>query len=109
MIAINRNKFYNAIFSFLSETMMPDVAENQANAMTENIIGTICEIDNILKSPPVNSTVLSKKFHTLKNFLLYGDFYYESDLCQDIEMALKNNNFSTVETLYVELLDGLQM
>ena len=108
MIELNKNKFYDAIFSFLLETMDSDKARNHATVMVGNIIDTLYDIEKSLNNN--NIAGLSKKFHTLKNLLVYGDFYYESDLCQDIEMELKKSqSIPNIMSLYTELIDGLKM
>ena len=108
MIELDKTKFYDAIYAFLSETMDQDKATNHTTVMVGNIIDTLVDIENSLNNNNVDG--LSKKFHTLKNLLVYGDFYYESDLCQDIEMELKKSqDISSIMSLYTELLDGLRM
>lgn len=108
MVELNRKKFQDAIFSFLSETMDKEKASNHTSVMVDNIVDTLSDIEKSLTANNVEG--LSKKFHTLKNLLVYGDFYYESDLCQDIEMELKKNqNISHIISMYDELITGLKM
>lgn len=111
MIELEREKFYEAIFDFLSETMNEDQAKNQSNMMVDNIIDIVEEISTSIKeSKSIDVVELPKKFHTLKNLLLYGDFYYESDLCQDIEIELrKSKKISSILSIYNELIDSLKM
>jgi len=110
MVTLDRKKFYTAIYQFLSETMDEKKTENQTNVMVDNIIDTLADIEKMMASSTTNVINLSKKFHTLKNLLLYGDFYYESDLCQDIEMELrKRQKLSNVSSMYTELIDSLKM
>lgn len=108
MIELNKNKFYDAIFSYLSETMDKDKAINHTTVMVGNIIDTLHDIEKSFISNNIDG--MSKKFHTLKNLLVYGDFYYESDLCQDIEVELrKSRNISNIMSMYTELIDSLKM
>ncbi len=108
MIELNKVKFYDAIYSFLSETMDKDKATNHTTVMVGNIFDTLNDIEKSLNGNNIEG--LSKKFHTLKNLLVYGDFYYESDLCQDIEMELKKSkNIANIMSMYTELIDGLKM
>ena len=110
MVSLDRKKFYEAINQFLSETMEESKAMNQSNVMVDNIMETIADIEKMMTTTSTNVITLSKKFHTLKNLLLYGDFYYESDLCQDIEIELrKSHKISNVSSMYTELIDGLKM
>lgn len=107
---LDRDKFYTAIYDFLSEDMTPSKAENQANIMVDNILSLVTKIKNALNSKSTDPILLSKEFHTLKNLLLYGDFYYESDLCQDIEIELRNSKkISNIHSIYNELIDSLKM
>jgi hypothetical protein len=110
MVSLDRKKFYDAIYVFLNETLDDNKAENQTNVMVENIIETAAEIEMMMTTASTNIIALSKKFHTLKNLLLYGDFYYESDLCQDIEIELrKSHKISNISSMYTELIDSLKM
>lgn len=112
MIKLEREKFFDAIYDFLSETMDDEKAENQANIMVDNIIETVNSINEDMESQSTEIVSVSQKFHTLKNLLLYGDFYYESDLCQDIELELrKSRKIANVNvmTMYDELIDSLKL
>lgn len=112
MYMLNRSKFYNAIYDFLLESMTHEKADNQANIMVDNIFETVSNIEEAIKDKDKNisPTFLSKKFHTLKSLLLYGDFYYESDLCQDIEIELrKSKKISNITSMFEELLNSLKM
>lgn len=106
---LDRNKFYNAIYEFLSETIEPEKASNQANVMVDNIIETTAVIDEMMHDKKTDPIILSKQFHTLKNLLLYGDFYYESDICQDIEIELrKKRKISNIVSFFDELISSLK-
>lgn len=107
---LDRLKFYQAIFGYLCENMDIKKAHIQANIIVENIIDMVDKINLSISNPKTDPSLLSKKFHTLKNLLLYGDFYYESDLCQDIEIELKKSRkISNIHSLYNELIDSLKM
>lgn len=106
---VNKDKFFSAIFAFLSETIEPKKAEAQTNIMIDNINETISIICTMIENHTEDFRSLSQKFHTLKNLLLYGDFYYESDLCQDIEVILrKKKNLNDILSSYEELIECLK-
>ena len=110
MVDLDRTKFFDAIYAFLLESMNKEKAKNQTNIMVDNIFDTVSNILELLKNKSTSPIFLSKKFHTLKNLLLYGDFYYESDLCQDIEIELrKNKKISNVLSMFNELIESLKM
>lgn len=107
---MDKNKFYEAIYEYLSESMSPEKAGNQTIIMVDNISSTVKSITTLINRKDVDPVLLSKKFHTLKNLLLYGDFYYESDLCQDIEIELrKSKNPRKIISIYDELIESLKM
>lgn len=107
---LDRLKFYQAIFEYLCENMDIKKAHIQANIIVDNIIDMVYKINLSISNSKTDPSLLSKKFHTLKNLLLYGDFYYESDLCQDIEIELKKSRkISNIHSLYNELIDSLKM
>jgi len=109
MFNLDSNKFYNAIYDFLSESMTPEAAKKKSEDMSNNIIIIVDEIYNHIQTN-TDELLLSSRFHTLKSHLLFGDFYYESDLCQDIEIELrKNKNISNISFLFEELLKSLKM
>jgi len=109
MPKLDRKKFYDAIYDFLSETLPEEKAINQSSVMVDNILGTVDDIVDAIKKKNISYNMLSKKFHTLKNLLLYGDFYYESDICQDIEIELtKNKKISNITSLFDELINSLK-
>jgi len=104
---LSREKFYNAINSFLMETLPPEKAANQTEVYVDNMFEVIDDIDQSIQDN--NPDMLPSKFHRLKNILLYGDFYYESDLCADIEQQLKKDkNVDGTKSMYEELLDTLK-
>ena len=105
-----KKKLYDAIFDYLNESMTDDKADEQSI----NIVNEIVELDKEILTMITKETndlgLLSKKFHTLKNLLLYGDFYYESDLCQDIEEKLRETrNLNSIMMLNNELQSTLKM
>jgi len=101
---------YDAIFDFLQDNLTPTDATIQTKSIIKQIIDIDLEINTLIKNNTTDISKLTKKFHTYKNLLLYGDFYYESDLCQDIEVKLREtNNVSAIETLYNELQSSLKM
>jgi hypothetical protein len=105
-----KKKLYDAIFDYLNESMSDTNANEQAMNMVDQIIELDTEINQMFLSEEVDTSLLSKKFHTLKNLLLYGDFYYESDLCQDIEETLRTTkDIKTVIELNNELQSSLKM
>ncbi len=107
---LDRYKFYQATFEYLCEHMDVKKAHNQTNIIVDNIIDSIDKINISITNNKSDPILLSKKFHTLKNLLLYGDFYYESDLCQDIEIELrKSRKITNIHSLYNELIDSLKM
>lgn len=107
---LDKIKFYQAIFEYLSENMDIKKAHNQANMIVDNIFDLVDKINMSIHNNNIDPILLSKKFHTLKNLLLYGDFYYESDLCQDIEIELrKTKKISSIHSIYSELIDSLKM
>ena len=117
MLDFNRDKFFDAIYDFLLESMTDEKARNQTNVMVDQIFEITRNIQYLIdlhkdskkqdKKLPIS---LSKKFHTLKNLLLYGDFYYESDLCEDIEIELrKSKNINNIVSIFDELVDSLKM
>lgn len=107
---LDREKFYTAIYEFLSEELTPVQAENQSAVMVDNILSCVSKINKLMVISSTDPKTLSKEFHILKNLLLYGDFYYESDLCQDIEIELrKSKKISNVLSMYEELINSLKM
>ena len=103
-------KLYDAILDFLSETMDKDEAQNQSLNIMSAIIELNNKLNNMINNGEDDTSLVAKKFHTLKNLLLYGDFYYESDLCQDIEEKLREtNSISSIIDLNNELQKSLSM
>lgn len=91
MHTIKKEKLFEPIYSFLNESMDEKQAKIQAEIFIENINETLSDICLLIEKQNFDKKLLSKKFHTLKNLLLYGDFYFESDICQDIESLLRND------------------
>ena len=107
MVSLKRQKFYDAIYSFLLESLSPEKSANQAEIYVENMIDILKDIELLMEEN--NVKILPQKFHLLKNILLNGDFYYESDLCEDIEQGLrKNKKVDNVKSLYNDLLESLK-
>lgn len=107
---INEARIKKEICSFLSETLEPSKVEDQSKLLMGDLLNSIMIIESIINAPTPNINLLTHKFHTMKNILLYGDFYYESDLCQDIELELmKNKTVSNIKSMYVLLIDSLKM
>lgn len=106
-----KETLYLAISEYLLETLDVDKAEEQANLIIENIISLIKEIEEIIDiGNDMDSTLLSQKYHTVKNLLLYGDFYYESDICQDIEETLRaTHNIESIKPLHTSLIESLNV
>jgi len=103
-------KLYDAIFEYLSETMTDESADEQARNLVGQIIELNTTITYMVEANETDTGLLSKKYHTLKNLLLYGDFYYESDLCQDIEEKLRETkNTSSILEMHSELQSSLLM
>lgn len=108
MFSLNRQKFFDAIYSLLSETMTVEKATNQSDVYVDNMIAIVIDINQSMENS-INTEELPQKFHMLKNILLYGDFYFESDLCEDIEIELrKNKNIINIKSLYNDLIDHLK-
>jgi hypothetical protein len=108
MHSLNREKFYNAINSFMLESMSVEKAADQAKMHVDNMFEIISDIDHTIHNDITGDTLL-QKFHKLKGILLYGDFYYESDLCEDIEIELrKSKNIKKIQALYYDLIENLK-
>lgn len=108
MYKFNRTKFYKGIFMFLNETVDIKNASIQANEMVDNIGKILQEIDVSINKKNHDISTLIKKFHILKNMLLYGDFHYECDICEDIEIKLcKEKDVSKILSMYENLVDVL--
>lgn len=101
---------YDAIFDFLQDNMPPTDAAIQTKNIIIQIETIDSEINTLINNNTHNIPELAKKFHTYKNLLLYGDFYYESDLCQDIELTLRETGaLSSIKPLYNDLQSSLKM
>ena len=108
MFSLNRKKFFDAIYGLLSETMTLEKATNQTDVYVDNMFDIVKDINQLIESNK-DIEILSQKFHMLKGILLYGDFYYESDLCEDIEIELrKNKNIINIKSIYNDLIDNLK-
>lgn len=105
-------KLYIAISEYLGDTV-DDITkvDEQTNLIVENIMSLLDEIEEIIDlNNDTDASFLSQKYHTVKNLLLYGDFYYESDICQDIEETLrKSHTISSIKDLHLSLLESLKM
>lgn len=110
-MSLNEKKIFDAVFDYLNETMETAQAEQQAQTILEQIIDLDTEIAMRINSKtPTDIQLLSRKFHTYKNLLLYGDFYYESDLCQDIEEILrKTQDTNSIIDSYNDLQSSLKL
>lgn len=107
---IFKKRLYDAIFDYLSESMEEDKANIQTNTIIEQIVDLYLEIQRLVDEKTTKTSLLSKKFHTLKNLLLYGDFYFESDLCQDIEEKLRETkDVESIISIYHELQSSLKL
>jgi len=110
MVKLDRDKFFDAIFAYLAESISIEKATLQANTMTDDLFTMYEKISTSMEDPTFKDfETLVGQFHTLKNLLLHGDFYYESDLCQDIEIDLrKNKDISNIKSLFGELVESLK-
>lgn len=110
MQSLNRAKFYDAINSFMQESMSIEQAAKQTKMHVDDMFELVTDIDQIISNDDrTNCETLIQKFHKLKGILLYGDFYYESDLCEDIEIELRaNKNIETIRTYYDDLIENLK-
>jgi hypothetical protein len=108
--SIDRIKFYDAIYDFLCETLNGDEVSIKATLMVDNIEETLLEINTMLFNDDINNiSAVSTKLHSVKNLLLYGDFYYESDLCQDMELELrKGTPLHEIRPMFDDLMDSLK-
>lgn len=104
-----KNKIYYAVFEYLTESMSLEESNDKASIIVEQIVKVNNEINEHLYDM-TDINILTKEYHTLKNLLLYGDFYYECDLCQDIEEKLREtHDKSDVYALNEELQNSLKM
>lgn len=106
---LERLKFFDAINDFLLEELNADKAQQQTTVMVDSILEIVNSIDEDINNGNVVPQLIATKFHTLKSLLLYGDFYYESDICQDIEISLRNNHtVGNIYASYEELIKSLK-
>lgn len=85
---VSIKKLENAIFYFLSETLDNSMALDESKKIALDIAHLIEEINFSLKEARVYPK--NSKVHHLKNLLLYGDFYYEADICEELEIETRS-------------------
>ena len=107
--SINEQRIYGSIYSFMSESMDDKRAAETTDIVMDGINDKIKVINRMLTKSELDVSELSVIFHTLKSYLLYGDFDYESDICQDIEIALRENEeVPTIKCMFDELVKRLK-
>jgi hypothetical protein len=103
-MVLYKKRLYDAVYDFMLDSLSVVEAKEKAMIIVEQIDEVYNEIEELITNDIDNPSVLSKKYHTLKNLLLYGDFYYESDLCQDIEEKLREtSDISSILPIQSEL------